>query len=243
MLPSSNIGSFNDTKISAEISLADDVNKVSGTIGVSKFEFGKHTVERQAFLYASQSSSTLSQLPKLGVHGLFGLGFSLEKVSPVNQAIKKQFGANATWGQTVLDNIFQAFPDRPNFIGFDLARPEVDKNDGGSFLIGEYDPDYASVSSAPKLPQFPQSSGRWSTLVDRVVVNGKSLNLTSTNRDTPAGRAIVLFSTTSVKNVFPRALGDQIYGAVDGAVRYESEGESIWIIPCDATPEVHFEFA
>lgn len=243
ILPSSDIGNFNDTKIPAEIDFADDTNKVSGTIGVSKFEFGNHTVERQAFLYASQSSSTISQFPKLGgIHGSFGLGFSLEKVSPVNQAIKKQFGENATWGQTVLSNIFQAFPDRPNFIGFDLARLQSDTSDHGSFTIGEYDPEYSSISSAPKLTQFPQSAGRWSTLVDGIVVNGKSINLTSTNRDTPSGRTIALFSTTSVKNVFPKALGDQIYGAVEGAVKYESDGKSIWIVPCDATPEMQLGF-
>lgn len=111
----------------------------------------------------------------------------------------------------------------------------------GSFTIGEYDEDYEDVQSAPRLDQFPLGSGRWSTLLDGVIVNGVSLPLKSTIKNVPEGKIVTLFDTGTATGVLPTAIVDGIYSHMPGAVKYE-DGNT-WIVPCDATATLQFVFA
>ena len=103
------------------------------------------------------NKATITGFLELGIYGLLGLSFNVASASPINAAVHAVYGPEATWGKSVLDNIFEQHPDEPNFIAIDLARTDdLEDTSGGSFGIGEYDSRYLAVKNAPKLAQFPK---------------------------------------------------------------------------------------
>ncbi|KAG6844198.1 hypothetical protein H0H87_008984 [Tephrocybe sp. NHM501043] len=236
VMPPGGIGTFNDTKIPLNLRYGDGSYGVNGTIGVSPFEFGPFKVEKQAFLSAEKS--TIGGMTELGINGLFGLSFDQPDASPINHAIQTAYGATATWGASVLKNIFAQNASQPNFIAVDLARTQdLESTAGGSFNIGEYEPTYASVVSAPKIPIYPPNASRWTGLLDGITINNATVELgKSVIADTPKGKAVALFDTGSPGGVFSNAIMREIYSRIEGAAF--DDVLSMWIIPCTATPEV-----
>lgn len=121
----------------------------------------------------------------------------------------KGIRSSAEWGQSVLQNIFDQHPYQPNFIGISLSRSE-DREDtaDGSITIGEYDDDYAAIVSAPRLLQYPPNGGRWSTLLNDIIVNGQSVLMGSRLKGVPQGRIVVLLDTGTPYATLPVHIAD-----------------------------------
>ncbi|KAF8057031.1 aspartic peptidase domain-containing protein [Lyophyllum atratum] len=235
VIPLGGIGKFNDTGIPLSLLYGDGTYGVKGTIGVAPFEFGPYNIERQAFLNANES--TIGAMTQIGIYGLFGLGFDHPEASPVNSAIERKYGPSATWGASVLQNIFNQNASKPNFIAVDLARTEdLESTAGGSFNIGEYDEEYAAVAAAPQLLQFPKNATRWTTLLEGIKVNGVPIKIASTIKGVPKGKALTLVDTGNPSGSFSGAIMEGIFSKIEGAVRDSSE--RVWIVPCTVTPTV-----
>lgn len=219
----------------------DGTYGVVGTIGVSPFTFGSYSVQRQAFLHVTNSS--IGSLTNLGVYGLFGLGFDFVISSRITAIVKARYGNTTTWGQSVLSNLFDQHPDRPNLISLYLSRTDdLEDTQGGSFFIGEYDPKFADVARAPKLPQYPDGGDRWTTLLEGIYVDGKAIPITSSIRSVPAGHLQTLLDTGDPTATLPTVIWNAIYSLVPGSAKYTAGGDSIWILPCNTTTIVEFAF-
>lgn len=240
--PPEGIGSFNDSGMPLALKYGDGSYGVSGTIGVSPFEFGEYQIDQQAFLYGRKN--TIQSLTELGVYGVLGLAFQHGNVSPINIAVKKKYGKDATWGRSVLHNIFDRNPSEPNFIAIDLARSDdLEDTLGGSFDIGEYNEKYAAVAQAPKLAQFPKGGNRWATLLDGVTVDGAAVKLKSTAKGVPKGKMQALLDTGDPTAIIPVSLFDGIYSKIPGAVLWVNEKKTRrWLVPCNSTASVSFNF-
>ena len=174
---------------------------------------------------------------------MLGLSFDVASASPINAAIKRRYGASATWGQGFLQNIFQAHPDQPNFIAIDLARTDdLEDTAGGSFGIGEYEDKWESIANSPKLAQWPKGGDRWTTLLEGVKVDGVTVPLNSTIRGVPRGSMLALLDTGDPTDIMPSWLRDAIYSKIPGAVPYTDKDGKVWIVPCNATASVSFQF-
>ena len=240
-MPPDGVGQFNDTGIELELLYGDGSYGTKGTIGVSPFQFGSYHIDKQAFMNVQES--TISGLQDVGIYGLMGLSFDFSTASPINRKIKSIYGADATWGRSVLQNIFAQNASQPNFIAIDLARTgDLEDTSGGSLLIGEYDDQYAGVAQEPKLAQYPKGGDRWTTLLEGISVDGKAITVQSTIAGVPAGSAQALLDTGDPTSIFPVALHDAIYSSVPGAALYSDDTGQVWFIPCNTTTNVELQF-
>ncbi|PPQ86178.1 hypothetical protein CVT25_006921 [Psilocybe cyanescens] len=241
VIPPGGLGIFNDTGLSLDLLYGDGSYGTSGTIGIAPFQFGSYHIERQAFLNAIESS--IGGLQELGVYGLMGLSFDFSTSSPINQKIKSVYGPDATWGQSVLANIFQQNPAQPNFIAIDLARSaDLEDIDGGSFTIGEYEPHYAAVANMTKLSQHPKGGDRWTTLLEGMYVDNQAIDVVSTIAGVPAGQSQALLDTGDPNAILPVAMYNALYSRIPGSALHEGATGSIWIIPCNTTTHVEVAF-
>ncbi|KAJ2928438.1 hypothetical protein H1R20_g8656, partial [Candolleomyces eurysporus] len=235
-------GLYNITDIPVDMRYGDGSIGVNGTVAFASFQMGSFDVPQQAFLHVE--SANAPGLKEYGVDGLLGLGFSSAIVSPINQAVKGQWGQNATLGSTVLTNIFsQDGRNESNFIAFDLSRTDdLEDTDGGSFSIGEYADQWKAVAQAPKLYQYPQGGYWWTTLLDGITVGGTPLSLSSLLRGVPEGRLIAFIDTGDPAAVLQRNLANDLYSYIPGAATFSQGDSRVWIIPCNTTTIVEFTF-
>lgn len=56
-----------------------------------------------------------------------------------------------------------------------LNRSIFGVTDGGTFTIGEVDPNYAAIQNSTQLPVLVNSN-QWLTIMDSVIVNGKNMS-------------------------------------------------------------------
>ncbi|KAJ2924799.1 hypothetical protein H1R20_g12274, partial [Candolleomyces eurysporus] len=235
-------GRYNITDLSVQMRYGDGSYGVDGKIAVAPFQMGTFNVSQQAFLHVD--SFTVRGLKELGIDGLLGLSFDFVTASPINRAVTARWGQNATWGSSVLKNIFsQDGHNGSNFIALDLSRTDdLEDTDGGSFSIGEYAEPWKAVAQAPKLYQYPQGGDRWTTLLEGISVGGTPLNLSSLVRNATEGRLVTLLDTGDPTAVIPRNVRNDLYSRIPGAVTF-TQGESrTWLIPCNTTTIVEFTF-
>lgn len=241
MQPPGGLGHFNDTGIELELLYGDGTYGTKGTIGVAPFQFGSYHIDKQAFMNVVESS--ISGLQELGIYGLMGLSFDFSTASPINRKIKSLYGPDATWGRSVLQNIFAQNASQPNFVAIDLTRTDdLEDTGGGSLLIGEYDDKYAAVAEKPKLPQYPKGGDRWTTLLEGISVDGEAITVKSTIPGVPTGSAQALLDTGDPTSILPVAIYDAIYSKVSGSALYSTDSGRVWLIPCSTTTHVEFHF-
>jgi saccharopepsin len=148
---------------------------------------------------------------------------------------------NATWAASPLKNILDSDPGRPNFVAIDLARTDdLEGTTGGSFAIGEYDEQWRDIANATKLTQFPKGADRWTTVLGGILVDGNRVNVTG--RLVRGGGIATLLDTGDPSGVLPERIRDGIYSRIPGAVSIVQRNAKSWIVPCNSTAIVEFEF-
>ncbi|KAF7367163.1 Six-hairpin glycosidase [Mycena sanguinolenta] len=265
VMPPQGLANFNDTGLSTTVHYGDGSTFVEGEIGVGAFSLdGGVTVPYQvfklshsipshpAYLYGTSEADFDSDLQQ-GLFGLLGLGFDVNGGSEIDITVRNKEGAEATWGQSVLSNIFAQNPDSSDFIGIALSRSgDQEGTADGSLTIGEYDPDYEGVQNSPKLLQTPAGSGVWGIAIDSFKVGGNQITWPSTLAAAPAGKNIVLLDTGTPNLLMPQAQINAIYSTIPGAVLtqdpniplgYFSESHNVWVVPCTAQINVVTTFA
>ncbi|KAJ6578613.1 aspartic peptidase domain-containing protein [Mycena sp. CBHHK59/15] len=252
VMPPEGLPTFNDTKLNATLRYGDGTDYVTGDVGVGKFELAQYTIPFQAFLNVFDAASAEDPDFQDGIFGLWGLGFNTPGSSGVNDAVQEAYGANQNWGQSVLANIFDQNPTGSDYIGISLSRTgDQEGTADASLTISEYDSDYASVQSAPKLTQFPANSGAWTVVLDALVAGGKKLDWQTTMATAPAGKNVVHLDTGTTNVMVPGYVVDAIYSSIPGAVLTSdfyvpatkfSTTNDVWVVPCNATVEMQAVF-
>ncbi|KAF7367157.1 Six-hairpin glycosidase [Mycena sanguinolenta] len=219
VMPPQGLANFNDTGLSTAIHYGDGSAFVEGEIGVGAFSLdGGVTVPYQAYLNVASEAGQEPDFDQ-GLFGILGLGFDTTGASEVDTTVRNKDGPEATWGQSVLSNIFAQNPDSSNFIGIALSRSgDQEGSADGSLTIAEYDPDYESVQNSPKLFQTPVGSGDWGVVMDSFKVGGNPITWPSPLSAAPAGKNIVVLDTGTTNILMPEAQVDAIYSTIPGAV-------------------------
>ncbi|KAF7334254.1 Six-hairpin glycosidase [Mycena sanguinolenta] len=250
VMPPDNLPSFNDTHLNATIFYGDGTDYVQGEVGVGVFQLDTYSIPFQAFLYVQNAS--VDEQPDFddGIFGLWGLGFDTPGSSEVNDAVQGAYGTSATWGQSVLANIFQENPTGDDYIGISLSRNgDTGGTADASLTIAEYDSDYAAVANSPKIPQNPLNSGAWTVTLDSISVGGKAIDWPSTMEQAPAGKNIVVLDTGTTNVMMPAEQVAAIYSSIPGAAFSPNLDQSIpptkfstttgvWVLPCNASVNV-----
>ncbi|KAG8730196.1 hypothetical protein FRC12_020423 [Ceratobasidium sp. 428] len=204
---------------------------VDGFLAVTNISFAGFDVDDQAFISVTNSTE-MDTIFSRGAYGIIGLGS--DDLSKVNGAVQTTY--NATWGRTLLSNLFLQEPNTPNHVAFALERAgDLDDMAVGSFDVGEIDPQYAAVQQSTPIPLWPETSNRWTVLLDALTVGNTSVPLNSTfegdnEADPPAGKSVALLDTGSTFGLIPRWAVNAIYESIPGSA-YSAE-DDVWFVPC-----------
>jgi len=248
VMPPDGLPSFNDTLLNATLRYGDGSDYVFGDIGVGKFQLNTYSIPFQAFLNVNDASDAEQPDFDDGIFGLWGLGFNTPGSSGINDAVQQAYGSSATWGQSVLANIFDENPSASDYIGISLSRNgDTGGTADASLTISEYDSDYQAVANSPKIPQNPVNSGAWTVTLDALKVGGKKIDWPSTMEQAPAGKNIVHLDTGTTNIMMPSEIVAAVYSSIPGAVLSPdsnipltqfSESDDVWVVPCNASVQV-----
>ncbi|KAG8733334.1 hypothetical protein FRC12_018921, partial [Ceratobasidium sp. 428] len=212
---------------------------VNGFLSVTNCSFAGFDVDDQAFITVTNSTDMDSMFQQ-GTYGIMGFGF--DTLSHVVDAVQMQY--NATWGRSLLSNLFLQEPSTPNHVAFALERAgDLDDMAVGSFDVGEIDPQYAAVEQSTPTPLWPETANRWTMLLDALTVGNTSVPLNSTfegdnEADPPAGKSVALLDTGSSLGLIPRWAVDAIYENIPGSA-YSAQ-DDVWFVPCMGEVDVAF---
>ncbi|KAG8713904.1 hypothetical protein FRC11_010553 [Ceratobasidium sp. 423] len=212
---------------------------VDGHLAVTNVSFAGFDIGDQAFI-AVTSVKDMDTMFSRGTYGIMGLGF--DTLSNVVQAVHTNY--NATWGRSLLSNLFLQEPNTPNHIAFALERAgDLDDMAEGAFDVGEILPQYAAVNNSPQISLWPENANRWTVLLDGMSVNNSTVHLNSTFEgdnaaDPPEGKSLALLDTGASLGLLPKWAVDAIYGHIPGSVYLSEDG--LWIVPCMGEAKVTF---
>lgn len=230
-----NVHNFTDVLVDAVYGKGS----VEGFLAVTNLSFAGFDVDDQAFISVTNPAD-LDSLFTMGTYGMMGLGFdTLSNVVDVVQALY-----NATWGRSLLSNLFLQDPNTPNHIAFALERAgDLDDMAEGSFDVGEISPEYAAVNQSSPISLWPENTNRWSVLIDAMTVDNQSVPLNSSFEgdnasEPPAGKSVAVLDTGASLGLIPRWAVDAIYGTIPGSV-YSSDLD-VWFVPCMGEGDVSF---
>jgi len=229
-----------DTGKSATLSYA--VGQASGDIYTGTLQFDNYTVENQAFLLVTNTSSFSQNINSEGYNGLIGLGPNTGSV------IRKKLDSSA--GDSMLFRIFEQNMTTQNFFSFLLNRNSDPGNTvTGQLTISEIVPTYENITSMPKLSvetvqTLVNENQHWQILTDKnkgiIGPDGLVINVNSIVPKAPDGQLVAVLDSGFTLPQVPRSVSDLIYGRVQGAV-YDTNIQA-WTIPCGQLLNISFNF-
>ncbi|KAI0701485.1 aspartic peptidase domain-containing protein [Cytidiella melzeri] len=216
----------NNTHILASIGYLD-TTYATGDVYIAAAQFGNYSIPQQAFINAPGSNATSDN-----DRGLLGLG-----PSEISQ-VQKQLNGSAFNGQTVMYNLFDAYPNTSTYITFLMARSNLGTSDGGIFTVGETDPNWSQILDQPK-QHVLHKLDQWLTLMDGVIVNGKNYSGHGLfcGQDNQSAEAYLITQS----GLIPQYYFDLIYKTVPG-IKTLSEEFGIYQLPCDTNLNVSMIF-
>ncbi|KAG5638675.1 hypothetical protein H0H81_011055 [Sphagnurus paluster] len=231
------------TDLGKSVNLAYAVGQASGNVHSTTAQIGNYTVNNQAFLLVTDTSTFSSDIHSQGYDGLLGLGPNKGSV------IRKKLSGNT--GDTTLTHIFQQNNGTDDsYITILLDRKgDPSKNFTGQLTIGEVAPGFENITSMPKLDvdkvnRLLSSDQHWQAITDKNVgiigPDGNPINVKSIVPNAPDGTFVAVFDSGFTFSQVPRDVSDAIYGRVQGAV-YDTADE-IWTIPCGQYLNISIQF-
>ncbi|TFY78513.1 hypothetical protein EWM64_g5503 [Hericium alpestre] len=225
----------NSSQTSIVQNLTYGIGWAYGHVAYTAAEFAGISIPKQAYLDTSSASN-----PALtyGTSGILGLGFT--SLSTVDALVNKTGDSS---GRSILYNLFNDNPSEPNSIAFSMQR-SLDATDDipGTFMIGEFDPDYTSVNNSKPISTFPVSSPRrWTVLLDALLNGNNVISVSSNVPNAPSNRAVVLIDSGTSYSYAPTSVCQAIYGNIPGASFDSSTG--FWNVPCNVEVDLALQFA
>lgn len=230
------------TNTGKSLSLSYAIGSASGNIVTATAQFDNFTVDNQAFLLVTDSSSFGTNIHSAGYDGLMGLGPN--KGSQIYDKLDDS-------GDSLINNIFlQSSNSSDNFISLLLNRHgDPGQNYTGQMTVAEYIPGFENVTSMPQIDvesvlKLLGSEQHWQALTDKnngiIGPDGQVIQYDSIVPKAPDGQLVVVFDSGFTFNQVPRDISDAIYGRVQGAV-YNSTNEW-WTVPCGQLLNVSLNF-
>ncbi|EMD40139.1 hypothetical protein CERSUDRAFT_71923 [Gelatoporia subvermispora B] len=234
-----NVSGTTDLGISASLSYA--VGNADGDINTATLQFGNYTVQDQAFVLVTDTSSFSVDIDQQGYEGLIGIG------PPTGSVIREK--VKDARGDSVLNRIFSQNTTASNYLTILLNREgDPMSNFTGQLSVSEVVPGYESIEQMPKLSvemthKLTDEDQHWQTYTDVNGVigpDGQPIEVDSIVPKAPDGQLVVIFDSGYTLPQVPRAMSDAIYGRVQGAEYNEEQG--LWLIPCDQLLNISFKF-
>ncbi|OCH88665.1 acid protease [Obba rivulosa] len=234
-----NVSGSTDLGISTSLSYA--VGNADGDINTATLQFGNYTVEDQAFVLVTDTSSFSVDIDTQGYDGLIGLG------PPTGSVIRKK--VDDARGDSVLNRIFSQNTTASNYLTILLNRAgDPMSNFTGQVSVSEVVPGYEAVQQMPKLAvemthKLTDEDQHWQTYTDVngiIGPDGQPIQVDSIVPKAPDGQLVVIFDSGYTLPQVPRAMADAIYGRVQGAEYNEEQG--LWTIPCEQLLNISFTF-
>ena len=193
------------------------------------------------------NATNFNAIFKNGILGIMGLAFDIG--SSNFASLVEANGPNDTSGLTFLSNIFLQNKTAPNLFTVLLGRDyDKDGPQEGAFTISEYVEGLEKISEEPKLFRTPAqvknvtTLPRWSVELDSMTVNGTKFQFNQSSvPEADAGKQVVVLDTGFTFSQMPPAAVDFIYSQIPGSFFNQTSG--FWVVPCDATIPLSFEFA
>ena len=146
----------------------------------------------------------------------------------------------ATWGRSLLSNIFLSDLSTPNHIAFRLDRLyDGNTTDTGSFDIGTFAPGMEAVNSTSPIPIFNYNSTTdqyWSVLLDGIAINGQNQTLKTTvsagDVTPPDGKLAVVLDTGYSLPQLTTELAHTIYTGMGGVLWSGDPTNATYVVPC-----------
>ncbi|KAF9451721.1 acid protease [Macrolepiota fuliginosa MF-IS2] len=197
----------------------------SGQLSYAPVEFIGLKVPKQAFMDVDQANNPVLGY---GLQGIVGLGFT--SLSNIDYAVNQTSSSD---GRSLLYNMFAVNPSEPNFLAFSLLRStEAGDEVEGSFSIGEYEPEYASIANTSRISTWPvHNPKRWTVLLDSVIIGNDITVPTTQLSNAPSNKAVVLMDSGASYTYAPKSITDLIYGNITGA-QFDDKSNQ-WVVPCD----------
>ncbi|KAI0766085.1 aspartic peptidase domain-containing protein [Irpex lacteus] len=215
----------------------EDTTAASGDVYLAAVQFGNYTIPQQAFINANGTNATADN--DLGL-----LGLSSSAVSRVYSKLN-----NTEYnGQTVMHNLFGAYPNISTYITFLLTRSNLGISDGGIFTIGETDPNWTKVLDQPQIEVLTETD-QWITFMGGVSVNGKNYTghgflsqIPKEQADVPEDikdNLVAVFDTGTATALVPQYYWDAIYKDIPGLKKVV---DGVYEFPCDTKLNVTMYF-
>ncbi|KAG8708041.1 hypothetical protein FRC12_015902 [Ceratobasidium sp. 428] len=219
------------------------IGAVTGFLSQIDVTLAGISIANQSFINV-QSSQNEILIDDKKAAGILGLAF--DSISHVNNAVEGAF-PGATWGRSLLTNLFLSNPTTPNHVTFRLDRLyDNNDTDTGSFNIGTFAPGFEAVNDTAPIPLFTSNSTKmsyWEVLLDAVTINGQNQTLSSTvtgDVTPPQGKLAAVLDTGYSLPQLTTQLAHDIYTSM-GGVLYERDGtNSLYMVPCMAETKLAF---
>jgi len=224
------------------LTLSYAVGQAHGNVNTAQVKFENYTIEDQAFLLVTDTSTFGSDIHAQGYAGLLGLGPNAGSV------IHDKIDTDAA--DSVLTRIFKQNHHTDNYISFLLDR-KSDPTDpfSGQLTISEIVPGFDNITSMPKLDvdeinKLLEEDQHWQALTDAdngiIGPDGESIKVPSLVRQAPKGQFVAVFDSGFTFSQVPREVSDAIYGRVKGA--YYDVKNDWWTVPCGQYLNISFNF-
>ncbi|KAF8635935.1 hypothetical protein AX15_000106 [Amanita polypyramis BW_CC] len=230
------------TDLGKSITLDYAIGRASGNVHATQVGFGNYTLDNQAFLLVTDTTTFTSNIHAQGYDGLFGLGNNDGSV------IHKKLDNSV--GDTFLNRIFSQDKQSTNYITFLLDR-KFDPADTlkGQLTISELIPGLEQIASVPKLDvdkvnRLLKGDQHWQALTDKNIgiigPDGQPIQIKSIVPNAPSGELVAVFDSGFTFSQVPRSVSDAIYGRVQGA-QYDVQNQ-YWTVPCGQYLNISFNF-
>ncbi|EIW62831.1 acid protease [Trametes versicolor FP-101664 SS1] len=211
------------------------IGDATGNVAFADLQLGDFTIQSQAFVDVTQAQD-------LGSSGDGIIGMSFNAPSAVIGSLTQAFGADAAaqLGNTPMPALFSQQQDLPDSFDVLLGRAdELGDAAQGTFLIGEHDDNFQSVTDAPQLTSV--STDHWSVVLDAMNINGKPFQFNASRiQGVPAGKVAAVLDTGFSFPPLPPPAVDAIYSTIEGAVF--DRNQSLWVVPCNSSLSLSFVF-
>ncbi|KAA1469688.1 acid protease [Dentipellis sp. KUC8613] len=223
------------------IQLSYAIGQAKGVINYASLGFDNFTVDKQAYVLVTDTSTFSTNIQAQGYSGLIGLGPNSGSV--IYQKIDDHSADNP------LFRIFGEDKTTQNYISVLLDRQgDPTESYTGQFTISELVPGFENITSQPKLtvkdvPTLTDADQHWAVLTDQDGVigpDGEVMQIDSIVPRVPDKKLVAVLDSGFSFPQVPREMSDAIYGRVQGAV-YNTKME-IWTIPCDQELNITFIF-
>ncbi|KAF8650170.1 hypothetical protein AX16_005404 [Volvariella volvacea WC 439] len=230
------------TDMGKQVTLNYAIGRAAGHVHSARVEFANNTVDNQAFLLVSDTSTFTADIHAQGYDGLLGLG--------PNEASVIYDKVDGPAGDSLLTRIFEQDHHTSNYISFLLDR-KGDPIDPftGQLTISEIVPGFENITEMPKLDvdkvnRLLEADQHWQALTDKdhgvIGPDGEAVKVLSLVRKAPKGQFVAVFDSGFTFSQVPRQVSDAIYGRVKGAF-YDVKNEW-WTVPCGQYLNISFNF-